>query len=89
MLFGESIHTGPCRKVVGILRAAVQHDEQGAPAGAMTTRNIELVVSAPGRAGKGPAQILSAIRDFERLAGPSTRQRIKTEPWEFGVAEHR
>ena len=55
MLLGESIHACTCREVVGILRAAMQHDEQGASACLRTARNIELVVSATRRAGKGPA----------------------------------
>ena len=30
MLLGQRIHAGPCREVVGILRAAMQHDDQWA-----------------------------------------------------------
>ena len=56
MLLSQSIHAGPCGEVVGILRAAMQHDDQwAASAGMMTTRNIELVASPSGSAGIGPA----------------------------------
>ena len=86
MLLGESIHACACREVVCILRAAMQHDEQGASALLMTAGNIELVVSSPGRAGKGSAQELSAFRDLERLTRPTKCQPIETE-WKAGVPE--
>jgi hypothetical protein len=57
----------------------MQHYEQTPPAGWVTTRNIELVAPAPGRAGKGAAQELSALWDLECLAGLNTHQGIKTE----------
>jgi hypothetical protein len=46
-----------------------------------TARNIELVVSATGRAGKG--------FDLESLAGSTDCQPIETERWNLGVAKLR
>ena len=53
MLLCESIHACACCEIVCILRAAMQHDEQGTSARLMTAGNIELVASCTGRAGKG------------------------------------
>src|SRR5262249_55810392 len=81
MLLGESLHAGTCREIVDILRAAMQHDEQGASTCLRMTGNIELVLSLTGLAGKGPAQELSPVRDLERLAWPTVYQPIKAEGW--------
>src|SRR6476661_1652065 len=56
MLLGQGIHAGPCREVVRILRAAVQHDHQWAAAArVMLTWNVERVAPPSGSAGIGPA----------------------------------
>jgi hypothetical protein len=75
MLLGESIHAGTCREVVGILRATMQHDKQR-PLPVRPARNIELVVSATGRAGRTGSGL--AVRDLERLAAHGG-QPIKAE----------
>jgi hypothetical protein len=50
-------------------------------------RNIELVASASGRAGKGPVQELSTVRDLECLAGLNIRHCVKTETPQLGLTE--
>src|SRR5262249_49913076 len=70
MLLNESIHAATCREVVGILRAAVQHDEQGASTCLSMAWNIELVVSATGSAGKRPAYELSSLPYLHPLSPP-------------------
>src|SRR5512144_243378 len=86
MLLGERVHAGPRREVISVLRAAMQHHQQCAFALLELARNVEPVVSASRRAGKGPAQELSALRDLERLGGPRPRQCIETEAWKPAVS---
>ena len=83
MLLSEIIHTGPSCEVVSMLGATMQHHKQRRSALLETTRNVELVVSATGRAGKGPAQELSPVRNLDNLAWPGIRQRIETEVWKL------
>src|SRR5262249_15990145 len=85
MLLGESSHAGTYREVVGILRAAMQHDEQGESTCLRMARSIELVLSITGLARKSPAQELSPVRDLERLARPTECQLIKAEAWKRRV----
>ena len=67
----------------------MQHDEQSGPAGVMTMRNIEFVVSTSGSAGVGATQELSTVRDLGGLAQPDPRQSTKTEAWKLGLTERR
>jgi hypothetical protein len=83
VLLREIIHAGPSREVVSMLGAAMQHQKQRRSALLEATRNVELVVSASGRAGKGPAQELSPVRNLDNLAWPGIRQRIETEVWKL------
>ena len=89
MLFGESIHAGPCREVIGVLRAAMQHDQQSRLVGVTTVRNIELVASASSSAGIGPTQKLGTVRNLEGLARPDARQSINPKAWKLGPTERR
>ena len=79
MLLGKTVHARSRREVVSVLRAAMQHHQQRATALREPARNVELVVSAPRRAGKGPAQELSAIRNVDTLSRPGIFQRIEAE----------
>src|SRR4029078_4842497 len=83
VLLSEIIHTGPSCEVVSMLGATMQHHKQRRSALLEATRNVELVVSATGRAGKGPAQELSPVRNLDNLAWPGIRQRIETEVWKL------
>ena len=55
MLLGKSVHARTCGEVVGVLCAPMQHDKQGTSACLRVPRNIKLVLSTTGRAGKEPA----------------------------------
>ena len=88
MLLRQVVHAGSCGEVVGILRAAMQHDDQWAASdGMMTSRNVELVASPSRDAGIGPVQVLSAVGDLERLARLDSRQAIEPEAWKSRPAE--
>ena len=86
---GALVHARPHREVVSILRAAVQHHQQPAPAFGQAPRNVELVVSAPGGAGEGPAQELSAVRHLDNLCRSGDFQRIEVEARQSQVAMRR
>jgi hypothetical protein len=89
-IHARGIHARACCEVIDILRAAMQHDDQWtASAGMMTARNIEFVASPSGGAGIGPAYVLSAIGDLERLARPDARQTMETEARKPGPTERR
>ena len=88
MLLGQSIHARPCREVVGILRAAMQHDKQRAFARMRPAmRNIELVDATSCGAGKGARKELSSVRDLEQLARLCARQAIETYAGKPRLAE--
>ena len=89
MRLGALVHARPHREVVSILRAAMQHHQQRAPAFGQAPRNIELVVSAPGGAGEGPAQELSAVRHLDNLCRSGDFQRIEVEARQSQVAMRR
>ena len=89
MLLGQGIHARACGEVIGALRAAMQHDDQWAPARVLPARNVELVAPPSGSAGIGPAQVLSAVGDLEGFARLDSRQAVEPEAWESRPAERR
>src|SRR5271166_6647355 len=66
---GLALAAGPDREVVGVLGAAVQHDDQGKPTTLGAARNIDLVVPGARRAGEASREVGGFFRhdDGRRL----------------------
>src|SRR5258708_11420043 len=58
-LLGERIHAGAVCKVIGCLRATVQHDNEREPLLGVTRRDIDLVGTCSGLIGIGPRHELA------------------------------
>ena len=61
MRLGDGVHGGAGSKIVRVLLAAMQHDDEATRALRRAGRNVQLVASRPGRAGKRPGYKLCAI----------------------------
>ena len=73
---GEAVHARADGEVVGVLRAAVQHDDQGNRAASGALRNIDLVVPGAGGAGEASPEIGGPLgdRDRRRFSQPGRRR---------------
>ena len=68
-LLGERVHTGAVCKVVGCLRATVQHHNKGERLSRVGRRDVELVGACPGLIGIGPGDELSRLPVNHRRLG--------------------
>ena len=59
---GQPVHAGADREILGILRAAVQHDDERARPLGQAGRDVEPVVAAAGGAGDGAAEEGGTVR---------------------------
>jgi hypothetical protein len=62
MLLSQSVHARPRCEVVGILGAAVEHDNQRKRPASRIARDIDFVVPRTGFAGEGSGEISCPIR---------------------------
>ena len=61
MRLGDGVHGGAGSKIVRVLLAAMQHDDEATWPLRRAGRNVQLVASRPRRAGKRPSHKLCAI----------------------------
>src|SRR5438132_6603277 len=96
-LLGERVHAGATCKVIGCLRATVQHYNEREPLFRVTCRDIELVGTCSGLIGIGPHHELARLpvnhcrlRTRHLYCGvgsaPSTRKALEAEALRYAVA---
>src|SRR5882762_3250820 len=96
-LLGERVHAGAACKVIGCLRATVQHYNEREPLFRVTRRDIELVGTCSGLIGIRPRQELAGLpashcrRRTRHLycgvaSAPSTRKALEAEALRYAVA---
>src|SRR6267143_344718 len=99
-LLGERVHAGAVRKVIGCLRATVQHDDEREPLFGVTRRDIELVGTCSGLIGIRPRHELARLPvNHCRLrtrhprcgvaSAPFTRKALEAEAFRYAVVRRR
>ena len=88
-LLGEPVHARADGEIVGVLRAAVEHDDQRKRAAFGAAWNIDLVVPRTRRAGEASREIGGALRrgDGRRLPQPRQWGGAGTEARKFGLTQ--
>ena len=75
MFFRKPVHPGPNREIVGVLRAAMKHDNQRALTARFAAWDINFIVSRTSLAGEGSREISRPIRHRHRRRFTKFRKR--------------